>query len=162
MKDTILINFTDLSFNEKIMVLEWRNHPQTRKWMYTQDEISVENHLNFIESLKTRDDKLYFILKKDENYIGVIDFYNFENDLCEFGLYSNPFLKIAGTGSLLMEAGLNYAFDFLKITKLKLEVFEENLRAQGLYERYGFKEVAEKHVDERRVICMELMKDMVE
>jgi RimJ/RimL family protein N-acetyltransferase len=60
-----------------------------------------------------------------------------------------------------MKSGVAYAFDFLKIKKLKLEVFEENLRAQSLYKKYGFKEVSKKSVDERKVICMELVKDVV-
>ncbi len=60
-----------------------------------------------------------------------------------------------------MKSGVAYAFDFLKIKKLKLEVFEENLRAQSLYKKYCFKEVSKKSVDERKVICMELLKDVV-
>ena len=74
MKDIKLINFIDLSLEEKIMVLGWRNHPEIRKWMYNQDEIKLEEHLNFIDSLKLRKDKLYFLVKKEDEFIGVIDF----------------------------------------------------------------------------------------
>ena len=45
---------------KKEMILKWRNHPDIRKWMYNQDEIKFEEHLNFIDSLKLRKDKLYF------------------------------------------------------------------------------------------------------
>jgi len=156
MQDTLLINFIDLSVDEKKMVLEWRNHPDTRRWMYTQDEISLENHLNFIESLKTREDKLYFIVKKDDNYIGVVDFYNFENNSCEFGLYSNPFLKMAGIGRVLEEISIDYVFKILKISVIKLEVFSDNIQVINLHKKYKFKETKRKIISDKEVVCMEL------
>jgi UDP-4-amino-4,6-dideoxy-N-acetyl-beta-L-altrosamine N-acetyltransferase len=157
MKDIVLINFTDLSFNEKIMVLEWRNHPQTRKWMYTQDEISLENHMNFIESLKTREDKLYFVMKKEDEYLGVIDFYNFENNLCEFGLYSNP--NTSSVGKIMMNKIVNYAFDTLNSNLLIAEVFSDNIKAIKLYDRFNFQETKRKIISDKEIICMELQNE---
>jgi len=157
MKDIVLINFTDLSFNEKIMVLEWRNHPQTRKWMYTQDEISLENHMNFIESLKTREDKLYFVMKQEDEYLGVIDFYNFENNLCEFGLYSNP--NTSSVGKIMMNKIVNYAFDTLNSNLLIAEVFSDNIKAIKLYDRFNFQETKRKIISDKEIICMELQNE---
>ena len=64
MENIKLLNFIDLKLEEKEMILKWRNHPDIRKWMYNQDEIKFEEHLNFIDSLKLRKDKLYFLVKK--------------------------------------------------------------------------------------------------
>ena len=69
MKEIKLINFIDLIYDEKKMVLEWRNNQNIKKWMYTQDDINLESHLNFIDSLKNSKDKLYFLVKKDNIYI---------------------------------------------------------------------------------------------
>ena len=66
MQNIKLLNFIDLKLEEKEMILKWRNHPDIRKWMYNQDEIKFEEHLNFIDSLKLRKDKLYFLVKKEE------------------------------------------------------------------------------------------------
>ena len=74
MENIQLLNFIDLELEEKEMILKWRNHPDIRKWMYNQDEIKLEEHLNFIDSLKLRKDKLYFLVKKEDEFIGVIDF----------------------------------------------------------------------------------------
>ena len=74
MNNIKLINFIDLSQDEKKMILEWRNRLDIQKWMYTQNDISLEDHLDFIDSLKTIKDKLYFLVKKDDIYIGVINF----------------------------------------------------------------------------------------
>ena len=43
MENIQLLNFIDLELKEKEMILEWRNHPDIRKWMYNQDEINLKN-----------------------------------------------------------------------------------------------------------------------
>jgi len=158
MKNIELINFTDLTLEEKKMILEWRNHPEIRKWMYNQNEIKLKEHLKFIESLKGRQDKLYFLVKKDDKKIGVVDFYDIDTKKkeCESGLYTNPFKKISGRGKLLIEVWIKYAFNVLKLNKLKLEVFEENEKARNLYKKYKFQEVGKKMINDKKVICMEL------
>ena len=88
-----LINFTDLSKDEKEMILAWRNHSDVKRWMYNTEDILLENHLSFIETLLNKKDKLYFLVKSDEKYIGVIDFTNITTIDCEFGLYANITLK---------------------------------------------------------------------
>ncbi|MBE0514915.1 UDP-4-amino-4,6-dideoxy-N-acetyl-beta-L-altrosamine N-acetyltransferase [Sulfurimonas sp.] len=155
-----LINFTDLTLEEKKMVLLWRNHPTIKQWMYNSDDILLENHLNFIETLNECTDKLYFLVKRDDDYIGVVDFTNIdkESKSSEFGLYSNPFLKIAGIGRILEEISIAYAFQTLKVSILKLEVFAENEKAINLYKKFNFKEITKKIVNNREVICMELNK----
>ena len=69
-----LTNFIDMSLEEKKMVLEWRNHEEIRKWMYNQDEISLDEHLKFIQNLEFNPFKQYLIVKKGNEFIGVIDF----------------------------------------------------------------------------------------
>ncbi len=52
-----LLDFTTLDKEQLKMVLAWRNHSDIRRWMLSDDEISFENHLQFVESLKKRADK---------------------------------------------------------------------------------------------------------
>ena len=138
------------------MILEWRNCPNIKKYMYTQDNISLENHLKFIDTLKNSEDKLYFLVKKDDEYIGVIDFINLTKYEVDFGFYANPLSKIVGIGRILEEISINFAFNTLKVKKLKLEVFEDNIQVRNLHKKYKFKETDEKIVNDKKVICMEL------
>lgn len=151
-----LVNFIDLSQEEKKMILEWRNHERIRRWMFTQDIIELNDHLEYIESLKERKDRLYFLVKCNLKPIGVIDFtkIDLENGHSEFGVYSNPTIK--GVGRILMKAILNYAFSVLKIDRLFSEVFEDNYRAIQLYEQYNFSKINSKTINRRNVIVMEL------
>lgn len=155
MNDIKLINFIDLSLEEKKMILEWRNCPNIKKYMYTQDNISLENHLKFIENLKNSKNKLYFLVKKDDKFIGVIDFNNIKkNESLEIGIYANPNLK--GYGKILLETIINFSFNILKVKKIFAEVFFENEKAYNLYKHYNFIVVGEKFVNDKKVICMEL------
>lgn len=156
MRNIKLINFIDLSLEEKKMILEWRNSPNIKKYMYTQNEISLENHLKFIDSLKNREDNLYFLVKKDDDFIGVIDFINITKYEADFGFYANPSSKIVGIGRILENVSIDFAFNTLKVEKLKLEVFEDNIQVRNLHKKYKFKETGKKFVNGKKVICMEL------
>lgn len=151
-----LINFIDLNLEEKKMILSWRNNPEIKKWMYDDNDIELNNHLTFIESLKTFKNKLYFLVKRNEAYLGVIDFTNIDMTAknCEFGLYGNVDLK--GVGKILLNAICEYAFNRLNVTSLHAEVFESNTKAIFLYEKFGFKETLKRIINEKKVICMEL------
>ena len=155
MKDIKLINFIDLSQEEKMMILEWRNKIDIQKWVHTQNDISLEEHLDFIDSLKTIKDKLYFLVKKDDIYIGVINFTQIKsNESLVMGIYANPNLK--GYGKILLETIIYFSFEILKVEKIFSEVYFENERAFSLYKIYGFKDYSYKIVNDKRVICMEL------
>ena len=155
MKDIKLINFIDLSQEEKMMILEWRNKIDIQKWMHTQNDISLEEHLDFIDSLKTIKDKLYFLVKKDNIYIGVIDFTQIKpNESLHMGISTNPDLK--DYGKILLETIIYFSFEILKVVKIYSEVYFENEKAYLLYKSYGFKEYAEKIVNNKKVICMDL------
>lgn len=156
MQNIKLLNFIDLKLEEKEMILKWRNHPDIRKWMYNQDEIKLEEHLNFIDSLKLRKDKLYFLVKKEDEFIGVIDFLDLDKKEIFYGIYSNPNSKIMGVGRILNEISIDFAFNSLKAHKLKLEVFEDNIQVRNLHKKYKFRETSQKYVNNKKVICMEL------
>ena len=145
-----LLNFTQLSLDEKELVLKWRNDERIRKWMFSTELISLENHLSYIESLSSKKDRVYFLVKKNSLPIGVIDFTEITTSSAHIGLYSNPDIK--GVGSLIMKEIVNYGFEKLKVKKLISEVFETNSKAIKLYERFDFM-VIEKKKD---LLIMEL------
>ncbi len=156
MEEIKLVNFIDLELYEKKLVLQWRNNPIVREWMYNQEEITIQDHLNFIENLKDKKDKLYFLVKKDKKNIGVIDFTQIiENKSLYMGIYANPSLK--GSGKELLETIIDYSFNYLNVKKIFSEVFSDNIKAYQLYEKYNFKKVGIKTVNNKEVICMELI-----
>ena len=135
-----LINFIDISSKEKKMVLSWRNHQDIRKWMSNKKEITLEEHLNYIDSLFYKKDRIYFLVKESNDYLGVIDFTNIvENEFSEFGIYVKPGLR--GVGTKLMDIIINNAFNVLKLKKLTANVYVNNEKAIELYKKFNFNEI---------------------
>lgn len=67
------VNFTHLGRDELEMIHRWRNLPYIRKYMDNSREFSLEEHLKFCESLKSRTDKMYFLVKVDGVPCGVVN-----------------------------------------------------------------------------------------
>ncbi len=151
-----LRNFVDLSVDDKKMVLKWRNNPCVRKWMFSQDEINLSDHMMYIESLAEKKDRVYFLACRGDDNIGVVGLtcIDFMNKTAELGIYANPNLR--GVGDLLMKAILDYGFRVLKLKSILSEVFVENKLAIKLYKRCGFKENKMFEVNGQGVLGMEL------
>jgi len=138
-------NFIDLSLDEHKKILKWRNSEYVSKWMINK-HISLDEHLNFVKSLKNSN-KLYFLVDD----IGVI-YFILKDDYAEIGLYKNPDKN--RVGKILMKKIIDYGFNYLKLDKLILYVFENNKKAISLYEKFGFKKIDKRE----NIIKMELKK----
>lgn len=152
-----LLDFTSLDIKVLEKILLWRNNPSIKKWMFTQNDIQLDDHLVFVNSLKKNTKKKYFAVKKENQYIGVISFSNITKKNVIMGVYKNP--EIHGVGKLLMEQIIDYSFNNLRVEKIYSEVFEENAIALNLYKSFRFKPRNSKIVDKRKVICMELVNE---
>jgi UDP-4-amino-4,6-dideoxy-N-acetyl-beta-L-altrosamine N-acetyltransferase len=125
--------------------------------MLNSNEISLNEHLSYIESLKNRSDKRYFLVQKGNDYLGVVDLIDITTTSAEIGIYVNPDKR--GVGGLLMEALIRYAFDTLKLTKLIANVFSNNENAKRLYQKFDFQEIDRTMHKEREMIYMERNND---
>ena len=156
LKNIELVNFLDLSLDEKLELLEWRNTKSISMWMYDSENISEEKHFKFIESLIDDLSKKYFLVKDNGLKIGVIYFTDIQINMksAEFGLYSNP--KLKGIGKLLMKIILNYGFSTLNLNILYAEVFSNNVKAFKLYLDNGLKQFKTEMINNKEIIFMEI------
>jgi UDP-4-amino-4,6-dideoxy-N-acetyl-beta-L-altrosamine N-acetyltransferase len=144
----MLKNFIQLNYDEKLMILEWRNHSEISKFMINK-KVELKEHLNFINSLKENKTKLYFLVDD----IGVIDFTNITDKKADIGLYKNP--NKQKVGSVLMRYIIDYGFNVLGLEKLVLYVYENNQKAINLYKKFNFKIVDKKD----NLLKMELLNE---
>ena len=131
-----LINFISLNDEQKLMVLKWRNDERIAKFMKNKI-IGIEDHFAFLERLTSIQDKLYFLVKDEGEFIGVVSFVDITKESCEFGVYKNPELK--GVGKKLLDLIKDYAFFTLKVGSLKAKAYNNNEKALALYENFGFR-----------------------
>ncbi|PAF54036.1 UDP-4-amino-4,6-dideoxy-N-acetyl-beta-L-altrosamine N-acetyltransferase [Helicobacter sp. 13S00482-2] len=118
-------------------VLNFRNHPETSKWMYSKN-ISKESHLNFISMLKNNSTSYYWLMKKAEVLLGVgsITRINSTHKHAYLGIYKNPLLKHAGKE--ILKCLEHIGFKEFCLHTLHLEVLESNQRAIIFYENHHY------------------------
>ena len=137
-KDIYFDNFTSLSIEDAKEVLEWRNHELVRKQMFTSDTITFENHLRFIESLKQSNRKLYLRVRWKNDSIGVIDYYDVEDETAFWGLYLNPKFIGSAWGVYLEFIAIEYAFCALNLKELQCETLESNEAVLKIHSFFNF------------------------
>jgi UDP-4-amino-4,6-dideoxy-N-acetyl-beta-L-altrosamine N-acetyltransferase len=145
-------NYTILDDTEKKLVLKHRN--KNKKWMLNQDEISLESHLEWIDSLQTDRTKLYFLVFKDETPFISISYHDIKDDEAYWGYflideeYKSEVLKIE-------KIIIDFAFDRLKVEKLLCINNLENHVIQ-IHKFFGFKAMEEKIVEDIKYLVMQL------
>lgn len=133
----ILRNIAD---DELELMRAWRNEPAVRANMYTQHEISAQEHLTWWSKTKDRIDQKYFMYEMAGTPIGIAAFngINSQNENSAWAFYASPTAP-KGTGSRMEFLMLDYAFNTMKLHKLYCEVLAFNTAVIKLHEKFGFK-----------------------
>lgn len=152
-----LKNYVNLTFDEKKLVLFHRN--LNKKWMLQQDEITLENHLKWIEHLKNDNSKLnYLVYKNNEPFIS-ISYHDIKDDEAYWGYflinqdYKSEVLKIE-------KMIIDFAFNNLKLNRLLCINDSEN-HVVKIHKFFGFKEIEKKILNNKEYIVMALKKDNI-
>jgi UDP-4-amino-4,6-dideoxy-N-acetyl-beta-L-altrosamine N-acetyltransferase len=131
-------NFTSLNSDEVRMVWKWRNHDSIRKWMYNTSVIPFENHLSFLENLKTGTTKVYYLVKRYNVPLGVISTSAVENNGVDLGFYLGTEYLYKKLSVEFYFNVLKYVFEVLNFRKVIGYVLVENNAANSLNELFGF------------------------
>ena len=125
--------------DELELMREWRNEPTVRANMYTQHEISHEEHLTWWEKTKAREDQKYFMYETAGAPIGVAAFsgIDIQSQNSTWAFYASP-LAPKGTGSKMEFLMLEQAFNNLQLHKLCCEVLAFNTPVIKLHQKFGF------------------------
>ena len=119
------------------LVLIWRNHPDVRRHMYTQNEISFEEHSRWFKEALADPLRHLLILDVDAQAQGYVNFRCIGVGTAVWGFYLAP-VASKGSGRLLGNAATDYAFDTLGLISLWGEVLSDNLASQKFHVRQGF------------------------
>lgn len=122
------------------LIRSWRNHPNIRRYMYSQHEISLQEHRRWFEEASTNPAKELLIFEHQGAPSGFvcITFRALPGAVAEWGFYLAPDAP-PGAGTEMGEAALIYSFSKLKIHKLCGEAIEYNDRSIRFHDRLGFR-----------------------
>ena len=123
-------------------VLGWRNHISIRACMYSQHEISLQEHTSWFKQAQGDPGYILLILVVDGLLQGYVNFRRKGTDGAVWGFYSAPDAP-KGTGILLGEKAISHAFTDLKLEKIWGEVFVTNIVSRTYHTRMGFHQESE-------------------
>ncbi|MCG6157322.1 UDP-4-amino-4,6-dideoxy-N-acetyl-beta-L-altrosamine N-acetyltransferase [Rubinisphaera margarita] len=135
-----LIPIVSLEVEDQMKVRELRNEAEVRRWMFTDHEISVNEHLLWISRLKKDDSQIVFaVLNDDRQPLGVISVTKIDraNLRAERAYYLTASAR-GGLGSAIEYHFLNFIFETLQIEKLNCEVLEGNEVSLNMHHKFLF------------------------
>lgn len=121
-------------------VLSWRNHPDIRRYMLHQQEITLDEHYRWFERASNDPTKKLLIVEENELALGFVQFSGVSKDaIADWGFYAIPAAP-KGTGRKLGFAALNFAFDFLQLHKVCGQALNFNTASIYLHQTLGFQQ----------------------
>jgi UDP-4-amino-4,6-dideoxy-N-acetyl-beta-L-altrosamine N-acetyltransferase len=119
-------------------VLTWRNHPDVRRYMYTQHAISLKEHTHWFERASQDEKRHLLVFENDEISLGFINFHQIaEGSVMDWGFYVAPDAP-KGTGSWLGNAALSFAFEKNKWHKICGQALAYNERSIRFHQNLRF------------------------
>lgn len=144
-------------------VLAWRNHPEVRRYMYTQHEISREEHARWFAQASQDSERHLLVFEIDTTPLGFINIHRIASGgIADWGFYAAPDAP-NGTGRALGQAALRYAFEAAGLHKLCGQALTFNERSIRLHLSLGFQRegvLRQQHFDGqqyRDVVCFGLL-----
>lgn len=121
-------------------MLAWRNHPDVRRYMITQHEISEEEHELWFARTSLDASRRLLIVEQDREPIGFVQFSEaFTGGVSDWGFYAVPGSS-KGTGTKLAVTALSYAFETLKVHKVCGQALDFNESSISFHLALGFKQ----------------------
>lgn len=121
------------------LVLAWRNHPSIRANMYTQHEITLDEHCAWWSRVKDSPKFAFFIHERAGQPLGYVAFSKLAPGpaTATWGFYTAPEAP-RGTGSMMTLCAMDVAFGLLALRKLNAEAIGRNAASLRLHDSFGF------------------------
>lgn len=165
MSDSTLRNYRTrtMGLADLEQVLTWRNHPNIRRYMYTQHEITLEEHRNWFEQASQDPHRHLLVFECDEKALGFVNFTQLDSgNVADWGFYIAPGAPKGG-GLQLGRSALEYAFQKINLHKVCGQALAFNDRSISFHSRLGFQQegiLRDQNFDGERyhsVVCFGLL-----
>ena len=147
-------------------VLEWRNHPNIRRYMYRTHEITIDEHRKWFDLASKNRAITLLIYEQDEKMRGFVKITQATcAQVADWGFYLAP-NSPKGTGRNLGTTALTYAFTQIGLHKVCGQAIAFNRRSIDFHKALGFAEegrMQEQHFDGDKfhdVVCFGLLRDV--
>jgi len=142
---------------------KWRNNTLNRKSFFDQRTIEYAEHLTWFKKYLENENDIMFVIEKTEDLkipIGTISLYNIDytSSKAEFGrlLIGDTDSRGRGIAHKATKELCKFGFECLGLDNIFLEVFSDNQKAIGIYEKANFKVISDYNRNDRKVLVMNL------
>lgn len=119
-------------------VLDWRNHPEIRRYMLTQHEISIDEHLAWFERSSHDLNRKLLIVEEGELAFGFVNFSNVSHGgITDWGFFTDP-NSPKGSGRKLGKVALDFVFGVIGVHKVNGQALSFNKPSIHFHRRLGF------------------------
>lgn len=120
------------------MVLAWRNAPEVRRYMYSQHEITLDEHRRWFERVSADPHRHLLIYEDGTSALGFVNIHQVASGgVADWGFYAAPDAP-KGTGRSLGNIVLRHAFVDLGLHKLCGQALAFNERSIRFHRMLGF------------------------
>ena len=122
--------------------LQLINHPTIAAGLMRHLPVTMLEHQNWYEQLMSDSKNLYFSVCYQAMFIGCTGLRQIDmrNQKAAFFIFLNGRYTKKGWGTLATELCVQYAFKYLNLHKVYLEVLSTNTAAIQLYQKVGFQQ----------------------
>lgn len=163
MSKSILARVRQMNEGDLEQVLTWRNHAEVRRFMYTQHDISIEEHARWFARASQDPDRHLLVFEINTTPLGFINIIQIASGgIADWGFYLAPDAP-KGTGQALAQAALRYAFEAAGIKKLCGQALAFNERSVRFHLNLGFQRegvLRQQHFDGHQyhdVVCFGML-----
>ncbi len=119
-------------------VLAWRNHPDIRRFMLSQHEITIAEHRTWFDLASRDETRALLVIEEHGQPRGCVIFSGVQkNSTADWSFYSAPG-NPAGSGKLICSTALGFAFSELELHKVAGQVLGFNWASICVHQRLGF------------------------
>jgi diamine N-acetyltransferase len=139
------VRLRPLAQDDLPVTLAWRNEASIRKWFFSSQVVTPQQHHDWFEHYLTRDNDFVYIIEEIlvlKKAIGQLSIYDIDWDQkqAEFGRFMIG--ETAALGQGLAKEATRLLVEFAEsewgLEQIYLEVYADNLSAIALYQRCGF------------------------
>ena len=124
--------------NDLEYVLKWRNHPDIRRFMLSQHEITLAEHWAWFNRASRDETRALLVIEECSRPLGCVIFSGVaKNATADWSFYSAPGSP-AGSGTRICATALDFAFSELQLHKVAGQVLAFNRASIRIHQRLGF------------------------
>lgn len=138
MPHEVLTSMRRMNHGDLEEVLRWRNHPDVRRFMFTQHEIGLDEHTRWFERALQDPARHLLVHERAGQALGFVQIHEIASGgIADWGFYLAPYAP-KGSGAGLGLGALAYAFETARLHKIYGQVLAANHQSIRFHQKLGF------------------------